>query len=1037
MKASRNLAGVTLALVAAMTLSSLGKSARTYYDPARMERLRRNLERHDWARAQRDRALAEAERWAARDDAFLRAMVIPPTVPRCYDIHQNGCPVHGTAANRNGLYTWGYSLDRPFRIVCPAGGEEYPSNDFAAFLASGGRDRSLLTGDYPDDGWGWQKPGEAHATWFVAYYAHWSMQREVRGALEALSQGALLSDDPARARVFAHKAALLLWQLAVYYPDYDYATQARESKEHNPSYTGRITNMIWEVGWADTCAVAYDAVWPHLADDLELQRQAGLDAAGLDRFVRDRLLMTMARDITSGNGRNRGNFGAHQRALIRLALALDEDTEAPTSAAMIAWVLANPKPVVDSDMGLVDALENLVYRDGFPPESPGYNMIWTQGIAEVAGVLGEQASALRAHPRLRRMLLWPHELRMAGRFQPPLGDSGDIFAGVSMLSPSTLMTALRWNPDPRLAEDLRGRGGAGSGDLFGESADEVLAGIPAASPPPASSRLLPGYGLAILEATPAASPMAAALHFGSWTHHSHRDQLNLLLFAHDNALLSDVGYPEQTDAFNHRRYGIWSNTVAHNTVVVDARGQGRGRGVLHAFEPNGFAQVADASCQSYPQVSLYRRAVMMVDTGQDERFVFDVFHVRGGRQHDWALVGPPASFACEPPLGPAQEEGTLAGVEVPYEQFYDDPALKDKPLGMVPCTGYQGSGFQFFVKVRRAPLAGQAVADWRLTEPRPGQPKRPWEGIGLRTHLVGTDEEVLAADCQPQRYERMPPWLTHLFRRRCGEDLRSAFVAVHEPYAGGQPWIEGVRSLAVTPADGEAVAVEVRLRRGGRVVCFHSLQPGRSYEVEGGLRVDGQAACVAFNQAGAPERAMLLNGRGLAGTGLQLDGQGARKSPIRRVDYERGIVELNEPILGAELRPGQVVILRGPSHCEAVTLREVLDPTRFSIGDEDLVVGGGTVNGVVPEAGRLITSAVLRHAEPGMAVLNARGEFQGRLAAGEAVTLDRDGLPPLAVSSFPDAASGLGPRFSVVIAAPGDTVTLPSLTLWPEAPARP
>ena len=40
---------------------------------------------------------------------------------------------------------------------------------------------------------------------------------------------------------------------------------------------------------------------------------------------------------------------------------------------MVDWVLANPQPVTDGDMGLLDALENIVYRDGMPHESPGYN----------------------------------------------------------------------------------------------------------------------------------------------------------------------------------------------------------------------------------------------------------------------------------------------------------------------------------------------------------------------------------------------------------------------------------------------------------------------------------------------------------------------------------------------------------------------------------------------------------------------------------------------------------------------------------------
>jgi hypothetical protein len=848
------------------------------------------------------------------------------------------------------------------------------------------------------------------------------MQRELQSAIRALAMGALVSEDPDQARRLAHKCGVLLWQLAVHYPEYDYNTQGRESKEHNPHYTGRITNMIWEVSWADTCAPAYDAIWPLLREDRDLQQLAGLDGEALNALIRDRLLMTMARDITSGNGRNQGNYGMHQKALIRLALSLDERDQSPTSDEMIAWVLANPRPLSDSDLGLVDALENMVYRDGVPPESPGYNHLWTNGPAEIAELLGERAPQLRAHPRFRRLLLWHFGTILAGRFQPPLGDSGDMFARPGTPSAVVSRVALSQTTDPQLRARLSA-GAGGAHDLF--IADE---GDQAAEPEAqaTASHVLPAYGLAVLQAGPGANTTALALHYGSWVHHMHRDQLSLLLFGHDNALLCDVGYPEQTDAFNHRRFGIWSNTISHNTVTVDARGQSRGPGHLQAFEPHGFAQVADASCAAYGNVSLYRRAVILVQATPERSYVFDVFHVRGGRQHDWALMGPQADFVCEPPLGRVQEAGTLAGAEVPYEQFYDDPELRDKPLGSVACGHYAGSGFQFFVRVQRAPLHGRAVAEWKLTEPLPGQPERPWEGIGVRTHVVGEGEELISADCQPQRYKQMPEWVKYLIRRRAGEDLRSAFVSVHEPYQGA-PWIESVSAVSVEPADGDAVAVLVRLRGGETHYCFHSLQPGREYVVDERVRVDGQAACLVLDPPGKPLRAMLLNGTTLRCGELELTGQGLRTSRIRRVDYDRGIIELTDPVVTDDLRPGQAVLVRTAAGSESVTFGARLSATEFSIGDEDLQVAGGPVTQVIPEKRRLMTSVSARHAYAGLTVLNSRGEVQGRLAPGDAITLDREGLPPLSADCFPAGEDGLGARFSVVIAGPGDEVVLPSL----------
>lgn len=77
----------SLLLSAMVAVPARAKSARTFYTEARMETVQANLAGYPWARDLQRSYLAEAESWARRDDAFLRAMVIPPQVPRCYDVH--------------------------------------------------------------------------------------------------------------------------------------------------------------------------------------------------------------------------------------------------------------------------------------------------------------------------------------------------------------------------------------------------------------------------------------------------------------------------------------------------------------------------------------------------------------------------------------------------------------------------------------------------------------------------------------------------------------------------------------------------------------------------------------------------------------------------------------------------------------------------------------------------------------------------------------------------------------------------------------
>jgi len=123
-------------------------------------------------------------------------------------------------------------------------------------------------------------------------------------------------------------------------------------------------------------------------------------------------------------------------------------------------------------------------------------------------------------------------------------------------------------------------------------------------------------------------------------------------------------------------------------VVVNATRQSRGPGRLHAFQPAGFAQVVDASCEGAYSgtVSLYRRVAMLVEVSPTQSYLFDVFYVRGGRQHDYCALGPPSDFSADPALGPVQAQGTLAGENVPYESFYDDAKFAARPLARCRTT---------------------------------------------------------------------------------------------------------------------------------------------------------------------------------------------------------------------------------------------------------------------------------------------------------------------------------------------------------------
>jgi hypothetical protein len=242
-------------------------NCRALHTDEEIARARRRIAGDPAARDLLDSILITADEWVARDDDWLAGIITPASVPRAFNVHHEGCPAHGREIFKFGNYSYLFSLDRPFKIVCPVGGEEYPSNDFAAYLATGMTDCSLLTGEYADDGWGWRRPGDEKKWWFVAYYNHWAWMSKIIPGILALSRAYLLTGRTE----YAHKTALLLHRVADVYPTMDHNTQSRYATEFVPTYQGRIVNCIWECGVGTNFAEAYDNIkdaW-HALSELE------------------------------------------------------------------------------------------------------------------------------------------------------------------------------------------------------------------------------------------------------------------------------------------------------------------------------------------------------------------------------------------------------------------------------------------------------------------------------------------------------------------------------------------------------------------------------------------------------------------------------------------------------------------------------------------------------------------------------------------------------------------------------------------------
>ncbi|MFW5867407.1 MAG: hypothetical protein ACOCX2_06295, partial [Armatimonadota bacterium] len=128
----------------------------------------------------------------------------------------------------------------------------------------------------------------------------------------------------------------------------------------------------------------------------------------------------------------------------------------------------------------------------------------------------------------------------------------------------------------------------------------------------------------------------AHLHYsGNWGH-DHHDMLDLILWAYEGELVSDIGY-----AHTYRQFSDWS--LGHNLVVVDRRYQERvaDHGTLVGWHPaaEGLQTIEARSEGVYPQCATYRRALLLAPLGERDNAVLDVFTVEGGATHEWMAQG--------------------------------------------------------------------------------------------------------------------------------------------------------------------------------------------------------------------------------------------------------------------------------------------------------------------------------------------------------------------------------------------------------------
>ncbi len=859
------------------------KTSRVLLSDEQIRRARQLCRTDTAATKIKDAIVQHAAYWAEKTDKQLRELLPGGEVPRAFNVSTEGCPVHGKQVYQFGTYPWKLDRDRPFVVICPVGGETYPSNDFAAYYHTGMKDRSLLVGKYVDDGWGWLSP-EGKRSWLVGYACHWAWRKYWLPAVDQLARAYVLTGD----RKYARKAAVMLDRIAEVYPDMNYAHQSRYGQLMNGRYQGKILNAIWETGVLERLAIAYDSIFDALVgtDPIKLTDRTSQDVRA---NIEANLLEEGIKAIQSG--RIRGNFGMHQSALAHAVIVRQNG---PTKALLEQILSGSGRGW--SDEGVDYALYNLVYKDGMPFEtSPGYCAIWLDRFVSLADVLAHADIDLYGRAKLRRMFRAFSELVCARQFTPAIGDAGSIEAGWIGPGAATYLAGFRAYHDPSLAwaakqlEGLKPEQVSDYADLFGPSraAGALKAADDYEHRP--SSRFLDGYGIVIMNNP--ADATAVSMYYGQRGGHGHFDQLNLELFAHGHRVSPDLGYPDFMNAFVPGIYTWSKNTISHNTVAVDRQRQtGNPHGKLLRFHDSRIAHVSDVeAAATYPQTHTYRRTLLLVDVSPAESYLVDVFRVAGGNVNDLSLHGPEGRFKMiEGRLSNPQIKGTLAGENVEYGHLYDDP-VRGKPGYQGGFGGYQGSGYQHLFNVQRLRDGEACTAEWQL---------KGTDDARLRVRILPQDQQqIIVADAYVSPTRKRPTILKYVIAQRAGDDLESCYVTVWEPFRGA-PIIRGAELIEVTPTEPGAlrsVALHVR-RHGEDDWILLAPAPGVMRKVGRIMRTDAGVALIR-TASGERVSSFACGGTKLISPrhGLEVAIPRTLAGEVVRVDYRERKIGLNVP----------------------------------------------------------------------------------------------------------------------------------------------
>ncbi len=781
---------------------AVAEQSRLYFTPERVEIARQNIEQHEWAKQVFNRILhgpaldphqsivadayISADRLANKTNDEVFALMPPIAVQRDDSGTKRLCPVHGEDVRKiSGYRPWKLDFENhPWKVICPVGGEMYPSNDFAA--------GDMTSGDFPDDGNGIVVNGQRFQV--IRYYAHMAFLHHVYPAIRSLAAAYVLTDEPR----YAEKCAVLLAALAQNYPGPTYNSAHCFKGSYRP-HAGLVTDSIWSCITVPEIAKAYDAIRPIYEQSSELiayLHEKGLHGESPESaqsFVEDRIMRQAMQSLI--DQAISGNPGFHQLAAITLALVIDDfkPQNHPNSLDMVRFTF---------DAGYAPArwvMSNYVTRDGGGFEGLAYDR-FKFNYFEVARRMEElrachpdtltleQFPRILDEPKARAMFDFYIDATAMQATLPEIGDTGGGRLDPDALMPQAYFTrfpdfyaeGFRIYRDPRYARAMLGLDLAmpQKADIFEPSIEQpaldALDSLDSTIAP--NTRLLDHYGLAYLRGGNGKNARELVVNYSALKGHYQNDFLSLYLYAHELSMLPDLGYP-----FTWEYRWTWdANSYTHNTVTIDGTQPvappNVTQGWVSLIGDRDDVQVSLIAHDAYnmafrtrdttaPDVKRYERINVMIGEDETNAYTLDLFVVEGGKRHDQSWHS-----TLRPPTLPdlnwaSQPIGTAAGPDIAHGTSYTNTLGKSVT-----------DGLSYVTNVQRASIDKPAMFAWQYNV---------GDSIGMRMHIVPVDHPVELIYGTGRSPARPAEWqLPMLFVRHENDSQQtSRFLTVLEPHA--------------------------------------------------------------------------------------------------------------------------------------------------------------------------------------------------------------------------------------------------------------